>query len=936
MIVQLRKKIIVFLLFSNVALSSNAQLKESNDDYEKALRSFHKGDYNTAHIHIKSAIKQNPSHLSSKLLLGKVLLKNKETNTAIQSLTEVLRLGVDKNLAYISLAEAYMLQRDYAKVSSLAIDELSRSNQYQLLMIQGNAWQHQKNNEQALEKFNQALKIKPNKEKILQTMASFYIHQNKLNKANNFIDKINNLYPKTWSVLYLRSQILKKNKKNKEALTLLEQANKLKPNDRLIRRSLAQTYVTLNQIPSARSIVDLLLIDTPDDPYLILLNARLHSINNENELANTAYEKLAQQLSNVRPEILAELPELLYVSGLANYMLKHYVLAERFIQNYLAEGVDDLYAVTILADIYMKQDRTSNAIALMEKHYDLVTQDLIVSARLCNQYLINKTIKKCNFLIDELETIHGPHIATKQLKVKVLQAQNRYPEALQFFEQKISKKPTERSYKRIKSILHSQNKQHHEALKILNDLLTIHPANVDYMQLKTNELLALKKYPEADILNTQVLKLVPNNYRAKYIQAELLYLTQNYYQAQRAAEKLILLEPSSFLASLLLSNTLVAQNKLDEALEASIKAKGKSKDGSPKPSENIVRIYRLQGELKKALTESEYLNKNFLLEPKYLLEKAELNRLLNNRDVARRNYNILFSLWSDEHQKLLILAQKQRVAGFYQDSERSLLKGLSLSPEFIYLKIELLRLLLNQNKVEQAEEIIAPLMKEYANNANVQLLAGDIALKKKRPNIAQQYFLTALNLNNNYHQAIIRLKEIATDYQIGNKTFEQALNAIVEKYPDETAFHRHTLADYLLEQGNEQAAKHHYLYIITMETYPNLKYALNNLANIVMATDPQIALSYIEKAIKLDNTIADFFDTKGWILANSEQLNQGLTYLRDAYTLNSENPTNWYHIGFTLQKLNRDKEALIELNKVMAIEKDFPEKSEAMKLLKTF
>jgi putative PEP-CTERM system TPR-repeat lipoprotein len=934
--VQLRNKIIVFLLFSNVALLSNAQLQGSNDDYENALRSFHEGEYDAAHIHIKNAIKQNPSHLSSKLLLGKVLLKNKETNTAIQSLTEALQLGVDKNLAYISLAEAYMLQRNYAKVTSMAIDELNRSNQYQLLIIQGNAWLHQQDNEQALEKFNQALKIKPNEERILEIIASFYIHQDKLNEANEFISKINTLHPKSSSALYLQAQILKKQKKNKEALPLLEQANRLKPNDRLIGRSLAQTYVTLNQISGARSIIDPLLIDTPDDPYLMLLNARLYSVTKENELANTAYEKLAQELSNIPPEILAELPELLYVSGLANYMSEHYELAAGLIQRYLAEDVDNLYAVTILADIYMKQDRTSSAIALMEKHYDLVTQDLIISVRLCNQYLINKASHKCNFLIDELEIIHGSHIATKLLKVKVLQAQNRYPDALQFFEQKISKKPTEASHKRIKSILHSQNKQHHEALDILNDLLTVNPANVDYMQLKTNELLALKQYQEAKTLNAQVLKLVPNNYRAKYIQAELLYLTQNYYQAQRAAEKLILSEPSSFLASLLLSNTLVAQKKLDEALEASIKAKGKSKDGSPKPSENIVRIYRLQGELENALTELEYLNKKFLLEPKYLLEKAELNLLLNNLDAARRNYNILYSRWSDEHQKLLILAQKQRLAGFYEDSERSLLRGLSLSPEFIYLKIELLRLLLTQNKVEQAEEIIAPLMKEYANNANVQLLAGDIALKKELPDKAQQHFLTALTLNNNYYQAITRLKKIATDYQIGNKKFEQALNTIVEKYPDETAFHRHTLADYLLEQGNEQAAKQHYLQIIKMETYPNLKYAFNNLANIVMATDPQMALSYIEKAIELDNTIAEFFDTKGWILASSEQLNQGLTYLRDAYTLDSENPTNWYHIGVTLHKLNRDKEALIELNKVLATEKDFPEKREAIKILKTF
>ena len=935
-VVLLRNKIIVFLFLLKMSLLTSAQALEPIDDYEKALKSYHDDNYNNAHIHLKNVMRQNPSHLPSKLLLGQVLLQKKEVNAAIQILTEALQMGADKNLVYIFLAKAYLQQRNYLAVFSLAIEELNLDNQYQLLMIQGNAWLRQNNDLKALEKFNQALQIKPNGEGILKAIGSFYIHQGHLDKANYYINKINNLNPISSSGLYLRAQVFIKNKQHKEALSLLEKAYQLSPSDRLIGRTLAQTYITLNQIVEARSIIEILLIETSDDPFLMLLNARLHSMNKENELATIAYDKIAMQLSNIPSEVLVDLPELLYVSGLANYMLDNYVLAEGHIKRYLAEEVGKLYPVTILADIYMKQDRPSDAVILMEKYYDLVTQDLVTSVRLCNQYLINKKPHKCDALIDELANIHGSHIALTLLKVKVMQAQNRYTEALHFFEEKMSLEIMTLGHKRLKAILYSQNKQHQEALEILNDLLTASPKNINYMQLMINELLALKQYPQAKKINDQVLTLLPENFRAKYIDVELLYLNEDYYQAQKSAEKLTVIEPSSFLATLLLSNTLIAQNKLDEALEASIKAKGKSKGASVKPSENIIRIYRLQGEQEKALAELETLNKKFFLAPKYVLEKAELNLLMKNYDAARLNYNILFSIWSDSHQKLLLLGQKQRLAGFYQDAENSFLRGLSLSPDFILLKIELLRLLLIQQKIEQAEKIIAPLMKKHANNANIVLLAGDIALNKEQPEKALQYFLLALKLNNNYHQAIYRLKKIIADYQLGHNEFEQVLTNIVEKYPDETTFHRHTLADYLLEQGNEQAAKQHYLQIIKKVAYPNLKYAFNNLANIFITTDPKLALKYIDEAIKQDSTIADFFFIFGWILVNSEQLNQGLTYLRDAYTLNSENPINWFHLGYTLHKLNRNQEASREFNKVIAIKKDFPEKKQAMKLLDSF
>jgi tetratricopeptide (TPR) repeat protein len=96
--------------------------------------------------------------------------------------------------------------------------------------------------------------------------------------------------------------------------------------------------------------------------------------------------------------------------------------------------------------------------------------------------------------------------------------------------------------------------------------------------------------------------------------------------------------------------------------------------------------------------------------------------------------------------------------------------------------------------------------------------------------------------------------------------------------------------------------------------------------------DPDKALFYANKAIDLDPSVASYYDTKGWILVSQDQYQNGLTFLREAYTLESNNPTNRFHLGYTLAKLNRMVEALIELEAATQSNISFPESAQAKAL----
>ena len=227
--------------------------------------------------------------------------------------------------------------------------------------------------------------------------------------------------------------------------------------------------------------------------------------------------------------------------------------------------------------------------------------------------------------------------------------------------------------------------------------------------------------------------------------------------------------------------------------------------------------------------------------------------------------------------------------------------------------------------------MLKPLIITNAKNANLQLLSGDIAKNKNKPAFAQQYYLNALKFNNNYQLAAIKLYNLAKDENIGRKSFEPLMLNIITKHPD-SHFHRFLYADYLLHKGQPEQAKLHYLVLEKKENFHKRKFVYNNLANIYLQEDLALALQYINKALVLDNVNASFLDTQGWILVLQENYQQGLNVLRLAYSMDSSNPSNRYHIAYTLAKLGRNAEALIELDIALELDTYFVEKAQTLEL----
>jgi tetratricopeptide (TPR) repeat protein len=87
------------------------------------------------------------------------------------------------------------------------------------------------------------------------------------------------------------------------------------------------------------------------------------------------------------------------------------------------------------------------------------------------------------------------------------------------------------------------------------------------------------------------------------------------------------------------------------------------------------------------------------------------------------------------------------------------------------------------------------------------------------------------------------------------------------------------------------------------------------------------------KAYELAPENAEVLDTLGWILVQLGDLGRGLSYLREAAVRDSRSATTRYHLSVALEEYGNREAAIRELKNALALEKDFPERDNAIQRL---
>ncbi|WP_240220012.1 XrtA/PEP-CTERM system TPR-repeat protein PrsT [Rheinheimera hassiensis] len=913
-----------------LSLTPGTLFASAEADYEKALQAFQKDEQQAAYIHLKNVLQQAPDHIPAKVLMGKILLQKGYFNEAIVEFEESLREGADIELMLAELANSYLFTGKHQQVIALGQDhKLSADSQFDWHLFTAAAYLNLNDTDNARQHFQLAGKLQPDSVRLLNSQAALLLKEKSLKEAELLIEQAlqqNNANPQS---LQLKAELLQLQGQLPKAQQYYEQAVQLSPQDPLLRRALLRNYVSQYKTELAEATLQIILQQTPDDPYALLLSAWLSSLKQNLVDATAVSTQLSEKLWQLSKEQVVNQPSLLFSRALLSYVDGNYEKARSDLVSYNQAVPADLNAVAILTDVYIRQGDNGVAIQLLERHLAQLNNMPELAQRLITLYIRTNRAYKAEQLIANLRLQFPDNIDFTLLHAAVLKQIAQDQQARDLIAEQSALHSDNLLLRINHALLALDNKDYAQALTLADQLLSEDADNVHYLNFKAATLIKSGQAQLAIPVLEHILTLQPAHTAAQFNLATLAIHQQQYQQAIALLEPLVQLYPQHKPASTLLGMAYFRAEQFEKA--ETVLLKTVASKPYPPADELLFDLYFHQGRYQQALVVTEQALKRSFMDETLLWKKAQLLLLLKQPDESIKVQNLLVGLITADADKMLRLALMQRESADLAASGQSLHSALQLAPQHKLLQLELVNHYLITEQYNKAEQQLKPLAAKFPSDPNILMLQGDIVAAQQQYEAARKIYLNAIGHDPQFRLAWVKLYQLAKSGYGANAFTDAALKTLnTSKDP---SWLRRLLAEHYVNQQLTAEAITQYETLLANGDFTEDALLHNNLANLYLGSDTAKALQHAEKTLALAPKQAFSLDTYGWVLAQSGQYQQAVAVLRQANALNATDPTIRFHIAYTLVKLQRQAEAIELLRQVLANSNDFTEKQQATQLL---
>ena len=908
---------------------STSVLAQSSSHYEKALQSYVSQDFNEAYIHLKNALKDNPSDLAAKILMGEILLINGYFNEAVVEFEEAIDFGADANLVLKPYGKSLILTQKFAKILLLEYTGLSDNNKFELNMLKATAYASLRDNVNAERSYLLAFAIRPNNVRTLNSLTTLYLKRQNISLSQKYLTLSMQSNPQNASTWRLKGLLEKQQKQAATALTSFEKAYQLNPNDPFVLRAYADGLWDAKKTKEAEKILAIILSQTPDDPYAILLQSQILSASDKPEEAQQLLGKLAQDLTLLSGQSVASNLSLRFASGMTAYLTNNYEQALSDIIYYVNNSNIDINTIGVLADTYMKLKKERSALKLLEAHEDIVAENLNMSLLLCDLYLNANRAFKCEKLADLLKQKYPDKPRIDFIKAKTLVARDKIPEAINILDQ-IADPKFYHQKELAKAHLYFQTEQHAAAHKIAASLLEDLPEDIDILNLNVALLIKKQDWDKAEILIEKILDKQPKYIAARYNKANLLGGRKQYQDAlniMQELEKEDALQAGSYL---LYAEILTALKDYDSAIDK-LRFAANLDDKSIPISKKLIELYILTERYGEGLWEIDNYAKKTFSDDSYVLTKAELMHKLGRVDGSQNLLDELFVKWQKSPSNLIALSQTQLKIKDFDGVEKTLLSVLKMQEnKYLPALLQLNELYSDTNRPQLAQKYLSIAIKLFPKDPAVMVAQAKLHIQVKKYQAAYTLLWDTLAIETEYFPVYAQLYQLS-NIGTGTEKFIAHVESLLSRNSDKHLL-RNLLADTYLKNDKRDKARHHYEQLLLLNDYPNKSAVLNNLAFITMGNNLEKALQLVEQGLQISPKSASLVDTKGWIVANQGKYDEALVLLRQAYSMDSNDPAIRYHLAYTLHKLGRIDEAKTELGNAFLLNVAFIESADAKTL----
>lgn len=907
------------LAFSTTALSNESAASY----YEKALQYQQQQQLKKAELELRNSLQRDANYLPARLLLGQLLLKQGQWASAEKELQLALSGGAATDPLVYQLGRAMLAQQKADETRLLLARYPQLSKQAEYLLIQAG---HQKvafDYQAAQTSYQQLVASQPTEPLASEAwleLADLQFRMQQLDRAAESLKQVSPSSDVKKKARYLEARLAQSQNDSQRALAIYDQLLAQDDGDPAALLGKAQLLMQQNDTAKALALVTKFRDDNPHNPYGQLIHASLLGQSGDNNAQNRMLKQIQQQLSTLTTAQRDE-EDVLMLTALLDFSDSRFDQAATKLIRYQQLYPANVQAHQLLAQSYLQledfrgaEKQIKAAIRLNPNDYTL---QLIAAA-------VARAQKDVPTELSLLTASYQQFPQQPDVQKAYLQALLRSGKADQARALLTDKNGVSSLADQILlGYLQLENAQLKEAEKTAQHLLEQDSGKVEIFQLAGDVAAKSGDSALAEKFYQQALVLDATSKPALLSLASLALQQQNWQQASSLYQQILSHTPDDSLVLQLLADAAIKLKQPSDAIRylEQLAADDKNLVAARLA---LLELYLQTQQTAKASELANALSEQMDIRPELYFAKARLGLQQQDRKTTAHNTDILYGLWYDAPQQLVQLASLQLDNQDVSGLEKTLSRLKQFDEHQAQVGMLEARLALVRGKPKQGLALIQKVEQQVGRNLAIDELKAHLLLAD------QQLAAAAKLLEALYQQsgAIEHLLMLLRAKQHDAAFVQQQLTQWLAKHPSDLSATL-LLAERLQQQGQTNQAIAVYQQSPLLDSQAVL---LNNLANLLLDSQIEKALTFAKKAYQLMPDHPDIMDTYGYAQVLAGDANAGLGLLRDAEIRQPQAVLLQLHIAHALTLLNRTQEAKAILQRYKAEQLPLHERTLWLKL----
>lgn len=873
--------------------------------YEKARQYSQQAQWREAELELRNSLQQNPAYLPARLMLGQLLLKAGNWSSAEKELQLALDGGAAAEPLIYDLMRALLAQQ---KIES-TIHLLDQYTQYQQTagwqMMQANVRKAQQQYAEA-EKFyltSMSLQPGPLLDELHLNLADLKLRQHQFDAAHQLLNQIGNKSTFYRKSRYLQGQLYLLQQKPEQALIIWRDLLAQDKTDPVALMGQAQTLQSMGKLQEALNSVISFREMYPFNPFGQLIHATLVGSQGDSREQNKMFRQLQMQLSNL-PEDAKEQEDVLLLSATLDFNQQRYAAAaiklKRAMQLYPGNvQIRQLLANSLVrqADYKGAQIVINAALADNNQQYEMFLLGAFVAQKLADSDAEQQLLTTALRMFPQQQQVRKAYL---QLLLK----QNKADEARTM----LSAQPEHQlSDLLLLGYLQLEQGLLKEAATTAQKLLELDNSKVETYLLAGDVSAKSGDQTQAGQFFREVLKLDPAYKPALMSLASLSLQQQDWQTAITYYQQILNNAPDDELVIQLMADAALRIGKTQDAITLLEKLPVTNQSTAPARIA-LLELYLQSGRHDQAAKLLKELQEQTDINADVYYAKMRLALQQNDFTETHRVADILFGLWYDQPGRLLSLADLQLQSGNGSTVQKTMQRLEALQADENDIAYLQARIALSQNQLALGRRLLQRLQQQTGNSNKVKELQAHFFLAEQQYDRARPLFAQLYQQSGHRQHMLLLFRCMQAD----PAAQQQLLLKWLQQQPLDTGA---TLALAEILQRQQKPAELIQLYQNSplLDVHPVIQ---NNLANLLLETDPVKALHFAAKAYHTLPQQPDILDTYGNALVQAGQPEQGLGVLRQAEIRQPQSALIQLHIADALQRLKRTEEAKTLLDQI--------------------